>query len=162
MQCQCNSGYIKETERVSTDDGGELLEVLKRCRLPYQCNLTNSTEFNLLVGAEPEMLKRGSCNDTMLDSEEFCYLLCEGETAAQLQSDILKAIDLTVKCVDGEIVQYPELLTRCSRDAWTGPPLVVLAASTLASLIAASAMERRQAKFESACLHALSVGALHE
>jgi hypothetical protein len=105
-----------------------------------------------LTGHADLQLKNGSCrNVTLLEHGFACSLTCEGNTAPQVYSNFMKAIDMSIICKDGEIT-HPPVGTWCSRDSYVLPPVVFLGTVTLASTIAGMIIDRRQRAWEKECL----------
>merc|ERR1712151_697611 len=107
------------------------------CRLLYPCNVHGRLQNLRLVGQRDFDLKNGTCaNVTLLEHKASCSLACEGNTAPQVYSNFIEAIDVTISCEDGEITKHPPEGTWCSRDAYVLPPVVFLGTVTFASAIA--------------------------
>jgi len=153
QDCMCVEPYIlREPEDTSAE--------LKRCRLPKPCNLAGWLSNMNFTGSEPHQLKLYTCaaflNGTGLPSYEVCRLRCDYGSSPQLRSDFFTAVDMDVECDDGELVRHPPEGTWCSEASWDVPPIIFLAAATLAAAIAGCNLEWRQITFERRCAQALS------
>lgn len=94
-------------------------------------------------------------NSTFVEmpSGKDCKLECVANFAPQ-KDQWVTSPDTHVKCEDGKLTG-PDEYTVCSRVAFEAPPVVFLAAFTLAALVAGRRLEARQRSFEATCRQAL-------